>query len=164
MQTLFIILVILLGFCLIMADLLFIPGGVVAALGGVFIIGAIVYAWKTLGKEFALLLVFGSAALTVILAFISVKFRVWKIFVVHENEGKEQGFASHKGKLETLIGKTGEVATDLRPAGTVQIEGKKYDGVTEGGFIEKGKRIEVIGVSTGQLKVRIDSPSSPKVT
>jgi membrane-bound serine protease (ClpP class) len=157
MQTLFIVLIILLGFALIMADLLFIPGGVVAAVGAFFIIGAITAAWRMLGHEFAFLLAGGSTLLAALLAYISFKFRLWRMFVQHADESKSDGFASHKGNLEQWIGKTGEVVTDLRPAGTVLIDGKKYDGVTEGDFIEKGKRILVIGVSSGQLKVRQES-------
>lgn len=154
MQTLLIISIILLGFALIMADLLFIPGGIVAILGGTLVAGAIVSAFRLLGQEAALYITGGSILLAVLLTYISIKFRLWKIFVLNQGENKQEGFASHKGNLEQLITSEGQVITDLRPSGTIEIQGRKYDGVTEGDFIETGKRIKVIGVSTGQLKVR----------
>ncbi len=154
MQIILIIIVILIGFALIIADLLFIPGGIMAICGGTLIVGAIISSWKLLGHNTAIVVASGSALLAGLITYISFKFRLWKMFVEEGTESRAKGFSSHKGSLEQLTGKTGEVITDLRPAGTVIVDGKKYDGVTEGDFIEKGKTIIVIGVSTGQVKVR----------
>lgn len=44
--------------------------------------------------------------------------------------------------------------TDLRPAGIVLIDNKKFDAMSEGGFITSGKKVTVIATSAGQLKVK----------
>ena len=44
----------------------------------------------------------------------------------------------------SLVGKTGVVLTTLRPAGTVQIDGKRYYAKTEASFIEKGQTVTVV--------------------
>ncbi|OGJ88291.1 MAG: hypothetical protein A2268_05255 [Candidatus Raymondbacteria bacterium RifOxyA12_full_50_37] len=160
METLFIVLIILFGFALIMADLLFIPGGIVAAVGGLFIVGALVGSYKVLGKQTTLLIGAGSVALACVLAFVSVKFQVWNKFVVKEHEDSKTGFSSFKESLGALIGKKGVVATPLRPGGAVFIEGKKYDAVSEEGFVDIGKSIEVIALSEGQVKVRQTEPET----
>jgi membrane-bound serine protease (ClpP class) len=153
MSILFIILTILLGFILIIADILFIPGGIIAAVGSLFIIGSIAAAWKSLGATTALWLTFASVIITGLIVFISVKLKLWRIFVSKESESKNEGFSSHAVNIESYIGKTGIVVTDLRPGGTVSIENKKIDAVTEEGYIESGKSVSVVGISSGQIKV-----------
>ena len=46
--------------------------------------------------------------------------------------------------LSSLIGKEGTAATILRLSGKVWIEGEMYDGVSESGFIEKGRKVKVV--------------------
>ncbi|MFH0920931.1 MAG: NfeD family protein [Fibrobacterota bacterium] len=154
MQTLLIILCILFGFGLIIADLLFIPGGVEAAAGGAFIIGAWVAAYKVLGRDTAMLLILGTFILAGLLTWLSIKFKIWRAFVANGSENKNEGFSSSKVDMKSLAGKTGEAATVLRPGGIVLIEGEKYDAVAESGFIEQGKPVAVTGTSTGQVVVK----------
>ena len=40
-------------------------------------------------------------------------------------------------------GRDGVCVTDLRPSGTVEIDGKRLDAVSESGFVEKGTRVTV---------------------
>ena len=149
-----IVLVIIIGFALILVDILAIPGGIVGSLGGIFIVAAIVASYKMLGRDIAFLLGGGSVILAGVLAWVSVKFKLWRVFVAEGDESRARGFDSFKVTAQNLAGKQGEVFTDLRPAGTVVIEGKKYDAVTEGGFIGKGRKVEVVAFSHGQVKVK----------
>jgi membrane-bound serine protease (ClpP class) len=154
MTTGLIVLVILIGFALILADILFIPGGIVGSLGGLFIVAAVITSYKMLGRNTAFILGGGSIILAGVLAWVSVKFKLWRVFVAEGAENRAQGFRSFKVTAQSMAGKQGEVFSDLRPAGSILIEGKKYDAVTEGGFIEKGQKVEVISFSHGQVKVR----------
>ncbi len=61
--------------------------------------------------------------------------------------------------LEALVGKEGEALTPLRPAGTVLVEGRRYDAVTRGLAVEPGTRVEVLGIEMSQLVV---APSRAK--
>jgi len=58
------------------------------------------------------------------------------------------------------IGDTGVAITDLRPAGTAQINGKHTDVYSEGGFIEKGAEIKVISAENAGVKVAQVAPKS----
>ncbi|MBL8028838.1 MAG: hypothetical protein JNL74_20605 [Fibrobacteres bacterium] len=153
MNSIFIILTIVLGFILILADLLFIPGGIIAITGGVFIIGAIIAAWKTLGGDAALWITVASIFISVVIVFLSVKLKLWRIFVSKDSQNREDGFVPTSNELDSYIDKKGIVVTALRPGGTVLIDGKKMDAVTEEGFVDNGQEVKVIGVSAGQLKV-----------
>jgi len=154
MQTLFIICIILLGFSLIMADLLFIPGGIVAVMGGTLILGALISSYRLLGSTITLYLVFASLLLAGLITFLSIKLKLWRMFVSKQSENKIDGFSAHDTQIESHIGKSGQTVSALRPAGTILIEGKKMDAITSGNFIDQGKAIVVTGVSTGQLIVK----------
>ncbi|MDR2635105.1 MAG: hypothetical protein LBC13_03875 [Clostridiales bacterium] len=53
-----------------------------------------------------------------------------------------------------LMGKSGVTATVLRPAGIAVIDGKRYDVVTEGDFIDAERDITVGAVEGGRIVVR----------
>jgi len=53
------------------------------------------------------------------------------------------------------LGKVGRAVTDLRPSGTIQIDGRKVNAVSEGEFIAKGSDVLVIGQRTGSYLVRV---------
>ena len=55
--------------------------------------------------------------------------------------------------LRALIGHVGLAATILRPAGCVDIEGRRYDVVSYGEFIEPGAQVVVLGVEGNRVVV-----------
>lgn len=59
--------------------------------------------------------------------------------------------AAHRADL---LGKEGKAVTSLRPAGTVEIEGRRVDVVSEGGFIPSGEKVKVIFVEGMRVVVR----------
>lgn len=67
---------------------------------------------------------------------------------------REDGVASQDSELQQLVGKTGEVLTPLRPAGKAVIEGKRFDVVSTGDYIEKGTAIVVSAVDGNRIVVR----------
>jgi len=57
--------------------------------------------------------------------------------------------------LSRLVGSGAIVITPLRPVGKIEQNGKVYDAVAEGDFIDKGATVRIIGSSLHQLKVRL---------
>jgi len=55
-----------------------------------------------------------------------------------------EGFVSAKIRLD-LLGKSAIAVTDLRPAGTVVLDGERIDVVTEGSYIRAGTTVRFIG-------------------
>lgn len=71
--------------------------------------------------------------------------------------------APHRAEL---VGAGGIALTDLRPSGTVSIEGERLDVVTEGEFIAAGQRVTVIRADgyrhvVRSTNVQLESPSEP---
>lgn len=56
---------------------------------------------------------------------------------------------------ETIIGSIGVVTTDLRPKGEVRVKGEFWQAVTNEGWIDKGKEVEVVGIEGLVLDVRV---------
>ena len=65
----------------------------------------------------------------------------------------DSGFTS-SNKYDELIGKKGIAVTDLRPSGTGKFDGKEYDIITEGKYINKGTNIVVYKVEGVRIIVK----------
>ena len=59
-----------------------------------------------------------------------------------------------------LVGCTGVTATELRPAGKVEVSGKRYDAVSELDYITAGKAVRVVGQRGFSLVVRPEENNS----
>jgi membrane-bound ClpP family serine protease len=67
---------------------------------------------------------------------------------------RDAGYTSQSESLAGWLDKTGEAITDLRPAGTAKIEGKRVDVVSRGEYINKGSLIRVTAVDGNRVVVR----------
>ena len=54
---------------------------------------------------------------------------------------------------QRLIGKRGRSVTPLRPSGTIELEGERYDVLTKGGFIGVNETVEVAAVENNRIFV-----------
>lgn len=73
--------------------------------------------------------------------------------ILEDRMTAEEGFLARENPKH-LLGKTGIARTILRPSGMIEIEGKRYDALTSGEFIEKGASICVDRVEAGKIYVR----------
>ena len=73
--------------------------------------------------------------------------------VLGEKQRNKDGYTGTKDKSE-LLGAIAVCSTDLRPAGTVVVEGEPVDVVTEGDFVTKGDIVKVISTEGSRVVVR----------
>ena len=73
--------------------------------------------------------------------------------ILDEKQRNRDGYTGSKDKTD-LIGAIAVCSTDLRPAGTVIVEGEPFDVVTEGDFVKKGDIVKVINVEGSRVVVR----------
>ena len=52
-----------------------------------------------------------------------------------------------------VIGKSAEAVTALSPTGYVQIEGRRYEGWSQSGYVPKGATVRIIGLDNFRLIV-----------
>jgi len=147
-------LVFILGVILILIELFVIPGfgftgiaGIVAIFASVFIsFGITNLVQGSYVVLFALLL---STLLMVILARFLPKSTLMKNISL-TNDTKDYASSTSYNDLLTL---EGVAFTLLRPSGTILINGKKYDAISEGEFIEKDSKLTVTKVEGNKVVV-----------
>ena len=142
-----------LGFALIMIEI-FIPGGIVGALGGICLVAGVVVAYQDFGVEGAIITflvgVVGLAACLFVEFKILPKTPVGKrLFLQNTITGKSQPDVAD----EDLVGKEGDTLTALSPSGYVRVDGRKFEAASKSGFLEKGDKVRVI--SYDQFKVTV---------
>ncbi|WP_314550186.1 NfeD family protein [uncultured Gemella sp.] len=153
--SIFILLIFIGGIALIGLEM-FIPGGIVGTVGVITLVYAIIYVNKST-YYIAFILVI-SLILAVILYYVNrnvfhKKLMFLDRLVLNDSISTEDGYVASESRLE-LLGQKLIAYTDLRPAGVAVLENEKLDVVTDGDFIEKGNKIEVIRVEGMRIVVK----------
>ena len=153
--SIFILLIFIGGIALIGLEM-FIPGGIVGTVGVVTLVYAIIYVNKST-YYIAFILVI-SLILAVILYYVNrnvfhKKLMFLDRLVLNDSISTEDGYVASESRLE-LLGQKLIAYTDLRPAGVAILDNEKLDVVTDGDFIEKGNKIEVIRVEGMRIVVK----------
>jgi membrane-bound ClpP family serine protease len=64
------------------------------------------------------------------------------------------GAVSQPPEWSQAEGRDGVAVTMLRPAGSAMVDGKKYDVVTRGDFLDKGTPITVVAIDSNRIVVK----------
>jgi len=159
------ILLFIAGIILIAVEIFVIPGFGVAGISGIILIIASLFLALTGGLEFFDYDIIGMAIMQLAIAltgaFISIlllakflpKSTFFNRLVLAEEETADKGFVSYPSEKE-LIGVEGVALTDLRPAGSVEINGQRIDVIADWDYIERGKRVKVIRVEGIKVVVK----------
>ncbi|MBC7194578.1 MAG: nodulation protein NfeD [Caldisericia bacterium] len=145
----------ILGVVLLLIEIFLIPGFGLTGIAGIILIFVSIFftlgggtrALYSIGIVAAILLI-----LFIILLFLFPKLPIWSKLGLKERLETEKGYTAYT-KLEELIGKEGVVLTTLRPSGTIEIDGKRYDAISLGEFIEKNSKVKVIKIEGGKIIV-----------
>lgn len=147
------LILVLMGLLFIVLEVLFLPGLIVGIFGGMLILTAIIYSTLTIGLEAGIITVIFSLMSGVILFILFKKLKVWDRFVL-KDEQKLSVRENLSFNEDDIVGKTGTALTDLRPTGFILIENKKVDAQSNGEFIPKNSKIEIISIEGSKIKVK----------
>lgn len=144
-----------LGLVLLMVEAL-VPGLGVAGISGVILVMASIVMISSSFYQ-AMLILIGTIVVAVLLIIILFKLGYGKGYIksmiLSTEQKNEEGYVSRKG-YEKYLGMHGTVITPLRSSGTVLIDGKRIDAVSEAEFIEKDIEVEVIKIEGGRIVVK----------
>jgi membrane-bound serine protease (ClpP class) len=134
----------------------FMPGfGIFGIVGLVAVIVSIVLAAASTTLGIYMLLI--SFAIAGIAGYAAFKYfqrkGTLKSFILSQSATKEAGYSS-SDDYSHLLDKTGKAVTPMRPSGAIEIEGKRYDAVSEGSFINTGETIKVTKIEGYRIVVR----------
>lgn len=145
----------IIGVILLLIEIFLIPGFGLTGIAGIilifisifFTLGGGTRALYSIGLVSAILLI-----LFIILLFLFPKLPIWNKLGLKESLKTEKGYTTYS-QLEELIGKEAIVLTTLRPSGAIEIDGKRYDAISLGEFIEKDSKVKVIKIEGGKIIV-----------
>lgn len=145
-----------LGAVLLCVEIFLIPGfGITGILGIAGIIAGIFISFGINNIAIASIVVFTSLIIDIILIILIAKFMSksenfkYKITLNNDTAGYHSSISYNE-----LLGKNGIAETFFRPSGYISIDGKKYDAVSEGEFIDKGSNLKVILVEGNRIVVK----------
>ncbi len=161
-----------LGVILMLVEIFAIPGFGVAGVAGVIamvtgltlsmIDNEMLKDFEFTGEGMSLLMrSFGVVVLSALMGLIASIWAASKVLsttsfaalVLGADQKTDEGFLGVDSMQKTLVGKSGEAYTVLRPSGRVLIEGNIYDAKSEFGYINKGDKVKVLRYETGQVYV-----------
>lgn len=162
------ILLFILGIALIVIEIHFFPGFGFAGVGGIvlvilslvlsfqsFVIPKPNLPWQAATMERNMII----AALSIMGAFVAFLLAArWLVAAGQSNpmvlKESQDGYHSAGHDLTFLNGQEGETDSILRPAGVIVVNGARYDAVTQGGFIAKGRKIRIVQVQGNRITVK----------
>lgn len=135
---------------------IFIPSFGLIGLTGLGLVAFSIYnSYFMDGREIFLTISVSLAIILTMLIYVMLGFRA-KVFdkgILAEGNSTARGFVSRKD-YKDLVGKKAKTQSILRPAGKIEIDGDLYDATSQGSFIEKGKLVEVISFTNGNIIVK----------
>lgn len=149
------IVLLVLGFILAAVEMV-VPGFGMPGISAAVCLIAGIFCTADTVAEGALITLVVMALLAVMLAAVLWLFSKGKLkspLILREEQKKDQGYIS-SADLNYLLGKKGVALTDLRPSGTGDFDDIRFDVISEGKFINKGAKLEIIRVNGSRLVVR----------
>jgi len=139
---------------------LFVPaGGLIGLVGLGSIVYSVVQAFREIGSTFGSLFLLGVFILVPLVFIFYFKYFprsfMGKKLILFQSFGFDSTSKSSEADTsQDLIGKTGFSETPLHPAGTILIEDRRYNAVSEGEYIEKDEEVRIVRVEGNRIVVR----------
>jgi len=150
MTVLIVGLLIAVGFIFIVVEIFFIPGFSVPGLVGIAMIGyGIFKANVEYGMSGALIALTASLLAAAAVIIVALKSRTVRKIGLEYNEKEAKAVDDYR----ELVGREGVALSTLRPSGTAVIDGRRWDVVTEGDYIERDTPIRVIDIEGTRIVV-----------
>lgn len=158
MDWFWIVVLVVIGFILVVLELLIPSGGLISVLAAGVFLAAVALAFSqstTTGIVVLALLVVGLPVAVLVGLYLWVRTPLGKGFILEAPKPDEIGDEEDREKrLRELVGRTGVALTPLRPAGIVEIDGKRFDTIADGVMVEPGTRVKVVRVDGVTVVVR----------
>ncbi len=156
--------VFLLGIILIILELFVLPGGIAGILGAFLVLGSLWFAMAdeiefeqaresgeligSLGSLLlrpALYLALGLFGATLVLYLVGRYLPSIPLFrALIAKEALAGGAPAEEAQTRSRVGATAETLTDLRPSGTILIDGIKHDAISRHGLIPRGETVRIL--------------------
>jgi len=145
-----VVLLLAFGYLLLFLEL-FLPGGVLGVIGTISVFYACFLAFG-LSSGWGITALGLSFVVAVVAIRLFIRSRVGKSLMLVGDEGAK-GWRANEAGLDALLGQEGTTLTKLRPAGMVEIGGRRVDVVADSEFLDAGIRVRVCEVEGNRVMV-----------
>lgn len=150
-DVIIVVAILILGFLLIAAEIFVIPGfGVAGVAGALVLIVGVVVAFINLGPAWGVGSLLIALAITAGGLWLFPRTRAGKRMVL---SASQKGQTSADASSARYLGAEGTAVTPLRPSGTVAIGDEHIDVVTDGVYVEAGRRVAVVQIEGSRIVV-----------
>lgn len=149
------VILLVLGIVLLIAEF-FVPGGILGVLGAISILVSLFmtgYNVTHMAMSIAIALILAITVAVILYRRIGLEKGIFRHIVLTDRTTTDLGYVSTEVRDE-LLDQEGIAVTPLRPTGVVMIGNERVDVVSEGHFIEKGKKVKVVHVEGLRVVVR----------
>ena len=143
MELFIIIFLVVLGLCLLVAEILFIPGITIALTGAIVsFIAAVLLAYYNFGLSYAFGVIGVSVVLSVVTVLLCMRRKMLKKISLHDSITSS---VSRKAEEIVPLGAEGITQTRLAPMGMVLVNGNVLESKTYDGYLDAKTLIKVVG-------------------
>lgn len=154
MSAIYIIILIIIGLVLLLAEVFFVPGTtIIGILGLLFSAGGVFYAFDSYGSAAGYWALAFTLLANAYLIYLGLKGNVWQKFA--NNSAMNSRF--NDDVEEVPVGMEGVAISTLRPIGKAEFQNKTYEVRSTGGMIEAGEKVRVIRNTNRILVVEVIS-------
>ena len=148
------IIIYIVGLVLIIIDGKLLNDGTLATVGLASMLTAVGVAAPTLTSAlFAIIGVILGTGCSFFFLKVFKRREMWTKIALKDQLSKEAGYNSMNMEYKNLVGENGVALTDMRPVGTIKINGKNYSAQSDGKWIERGTKVHVLKVDGTKIEV-----------
>ena len=151
-MIIYIAILIILGILLLVLEILVLPGLIAGIIGGLFLLAAISWTFKSYGTTAGIYTSITTVALALLAIYIGLKSKVWQRFSL-----KHSMKDSKVNEIDADIVKEGNEAitvSALRPMGTIMIGDLKMEAQSNGELIPGNTRVIILRVLQNKVLVK----------
>lgn len=137
----------ILGLVMVFAEILMPGFGLFGILGSVSLLGSLVLTYRLYGTITFLIMLIALVIIFFAMVFFAKKSGLYNKVVLKDRQETKD---FDESVLQGLLGQVGTTQSTLRPFGVAEFDGKKVDVCSEGDFIDRGTKVQVVQI-TGKI-------------
>ena len=146
-----IIVLAILGLVMLFAEILMPGFGLFGILGTISLFGSLVLTYRLYGMVTFLIMLAAMVVIFFAMVYVAKKSGLYnKVILKDRQEAKD----FDESVLQGLLGQVGITQSTLRPFGVAEFDGKMVDVCSQGDFIERGEKVQVVQIAGKTVTVK----------
>lgn len=142
----------ILGLVMLFAEILMPGFGLFGILGTISLLCSLVLTYRIYGMATFLVLLIAAVVIFWIMILFAKKSGLYNKVVLKD---KQEAKDFDESVLQGLLGQVGLTQTTLRPFGVAEFDGKMVDVCSQGDFIDRGEKVQVVQIAGKTVTVRV---------